>query len=53
LLATFILMRPDAVAGWFGVPHEQRYWMYLIGLAVFGVVYLLQRPRILKVVAPA
>jgi len=53
LLATFILMRPDAVAGWFGVPHEQRYWMYLIGLAVFGVVYLLQRPRIQKVVAPA
>jgi TRAP transporter 4TM/12TM fusion protein len=53
LLATFILMRPDAVAGWFGVAHEQRYWMYLIGLAVFGVVYLLQRPRIQKVVAPA
>lgn len=53
LLATFILMRPDAVAGWFGVPHEQRYWMYLIGLAVFGVVFLLQRPRIAKVAAPA
>ena len=53
LLATFILMRPDAVAGWFGVPHEQRYWMYLIGLAVFGVVLLLQRPRIPKVAAPA
>lgn len=53
LLATFILMRPDAVAGWFGVAHDQRYWMYLIGLAVFGVVFLLQRPRIQKVVAPA
>lgn len=53
LLATFILMRPDAVAGWFGVAHDQRYWMYLIGLAVFGVVFLLQRPRIPKAAVPA
>ncbi|MCK4822823.1 DUF3394 domain-containing protein, partial [bacterium] len=53
LLATFILMRPDAVAGWFGVAHDQRYWMYLIGLAVFGVVFLLRRPRIPKAAVPA
>ncbi|MFC1533211.1 TRAP transporter permease [Thermodesulfobacteriota bacterium] len=46
LAVTFIMMRPDAIASWLGVPHGQRYWMYLIGLAVFGLVYLLQRPRI-------
>ena len=51
--ATFILMRPDAIASLAGIPHGQRYWMYLVGLAVFGVVYLLQRPRIPKVAAPA
>jgi TRAP-type uncharacterized transport system fused permease subunit len=48
--ATYILMRPDSVARLVGMPHEQRYWMYLVGLAVFGLVYLLQRPR---VTAPA
>jgi TRAP transporter 4TM/12TM fusion protein len=51
--ATFILMRPDAIASLIGMPHGQRYWMYLVGLAVFGVVYLLQRPRIPRVAAPA
>lgn len=45
LLVTFALMRPDAVAGWMGIPHEQRYWVYPMGLAVFGILYLLQRPR--------
>ena len=49
LAVTFILMRPDQMASWFGVPHEQRYWMYLIGLALYGVIYILQRPRIPKV----
>ncbi|MFY9940723.1 MAG: TRAP transporter permease [Desulfobacterales bacterium] len=46
LLVTFILMRPDAVAPVVGLPHEQRYWTYLIGLAIFGLLYLMQRPRI-------
>ena len=53
LAVTFTLMRPDAVAGWFGVPHGERYWMYPIGLALFGLIYLLQRPRIAKAPAPA
>jgi len=48
LAVTFTLMRPDAVAGWFGIPHGERYWMYPIGLAIFGLVYLIQRPRIAK-----
>ncbi|GBC61601.1 DUF3394 domain-containing protein [Desulfonema ishimotonii] len=45
---TFILMRPDAVAPLIGLPHEQRYWAYPVGLALFGILYLMQRPRIPK-----
>ena len=51
LCVTFILMRPDAVSSWIGLPHDQRYWVYPIGLAIFGLLYLLQRPRIPKAVA--
>jgi TRAP-type uncharacterized transport system fused permease subunit len=46
LTVTLILMRPDLIAQWLGVAHDQRYWMYPLGLAFFGIVYLLQRPRI-------
>jgi hypothetical protein len=42
-------MRPDLIASLIGVPHEQRYYTYLIGLALYGVIYLIQRPRIPKV----
>jgi TRAP transporter 4TM/12TM fusion protein len=49
LFVTLNLMRPDLIAGWIGLPHDQRYWTYLIGLAVFGVLYLMQRPRAPKV----
>ena len=45
LFVTLNLMRPDLIARWVGLPHEQRYWTYLIGLALFGVLYLMQRPR--------
>jgi TRAP transporter 4TM/12TM fusion protein len=48
LFVTLNLMRPDLIAGWVGLPQDQRYWTYLIGLAVFGVAYILQRPRIPK-----
>jgi len=54
LCVTFSLMRPDAVSSFIGLAHDQRYWTYLIGLAIFGVLYLLQRPRMPKTVsAPA
>lgn len=46
LLVTIILMRPDLVASLTGIPHEQRYWAYPIGLAILGMIYLMQRPRI-------
>jgi TRAP transporter 4TM/12TM fusion protein len=48
LCVTVILMRPDAVSSWVGLPHDQRYWAYPIGVAIFGLLYLLQRPRIPK-----
>jgi TRAP-type uncharacterized transport system fused permease subunit len=53
LFVTLNLMRPDLIAGWLGLPHDQRYWTYLIGLAVFGLLFLMQRPRIAKAVAAA
>ncbi|MEJ2164453.1 MAG: TRAP transporter fused permease subunit, partial [Desulfobacterales bacterium] len=51
LFVTLNLMRPDLIAGWIGLPYEQRYWTYLIGMAVFGLIYLLQRPRAPKLEA--
>ncbi len=48
LCVTFILLRPDAVAAWIGLPHDQRYWTYPIGLAIYGLLYVMQRPRIPK-----
>lgn len=47
LFVTLVMMRPGLLAGWLGVAHEQRYWMYFFGLAIFLVVYLLQRHRAL------
>jgi len=48
LSVTLILMRPDMIASWLGMPQDQRYWTYLIGLAIFGLLYLMQRPRMPK-----
>ena len=51
LCITFILMRPDAISSWVGLPYDQRYWVYPIGLALFGLLYFLQRLRIPRAVA--
>ncbi len=48
LAATLVLMRPDLIASWLGMPHDQRYWTYLIGLGIMGLLYLMQKPRIQK-----
>jgi TRAP transporter 4TM/12TM fusion protein len=48
LCVTLSLMRPDLIASWMGIPHGQRYWTYIIGLAIFGLLYLMQRPRMPK-----
>ncbi len=52
LCVTLILMRPDLISSFLGIGHGQRYWCYLIGLALLGLLYVMQRPRIPKV-APA
>ena len=49
LCVTFILMRPDQISAWLGIAHNQRYWAYPVGLAVYGFLYLMQRPRIPKI----
>jgi TRAP transporter 4TM/12TM fusion protein len=51
LCVTLILMRPDLIASLMGIPHEQRYWAYVLGMALFGFIYVLQRPRMPKPVA--
>jgi TRAP transporter 4TM/12TM fusion protein len=43
LVATVIMLRPDFTAGVVGI--SQKYFMYGVGLAVIGLVYVLQRPR--------
>ncbi len=53
LFVTLNLMRPDLIARWVGLPHGQRYWTYLIGLGLFGALYLMQRPRTPKPVTAA
>lgn len=46
LSITFMMMRPDAVSSWIGLPFDQRYWVYPMALVLFGLLYLMQRPRI-------
>ncbi|KPA11236.1 TRAP-type uncharacterized transport system, fused permease component [Candidatus Magnetomorum sp. HK-1] len=45
LSVTLTLMRPDLISQWIGLPHDQRYWAYPLGLAMFGGIYLLQLMR--------
>ena len=45
LAVTLILFRPDLIARWLGVPHEQRYWTAVLGLALFFGIYAWQRFR--------
>jgi TRAP transporter 4TM/12TM fusion protein len=51
LFITIVMMRPALIASWIGLPYDQRYWVCFIGLAVFGLLYLMQRPRIPKAIA--
>ncbi|MFY9704739.1 MAG: TRAP transporter permease [Desulfobacterales bacterium] len=48
LTVTVILMRPGLIASWVGIPFEKRYYVYLMGIALWGLVYLMQRPRVPK-----
>jgi len=53
LSVTLSLMRPDLIAQWLGMGQDQRYWTYLIGLAVFTLLYVMQRPRMAKAAVAA
>jgi TRAP transporter 4TM/12TM fusion protein len=48
LCVTFILMRPDQIAKWLGMAHDQRYWTYLIGVVLFLALYIGQKHRASK-----
>ncbi|MEN8210245.1 MAG: TRAP transporter permease [Thermodesulfobacteriota bacterium] len=48
LCVTICAMRPDAVASLVGLPHDQRYYIYPVALLIFGLLYLMQRPRMPK-----
>lgn len=45
LSVTFILMQPQRIAQWIGLAHNQRYWTYLLGLALFAFLFFLQKMR--------
>ena len=45
LTVTICAMRPDAIASLVGLPHDQRYYIYPVALILFGILYLLQKPR--------
>jgi TRAP transporter 4TM/12TM fusion protein len=45
LAVTLILMRPDLIATLIGIGQDQRYWTYLIGLGLFGLLFVFQRVR--------
>lgn len=47
LAVTLIMMRPALPAEWLGLPHK--YYAYILGAAVYGGVYLLQRSRVASV----
>lgn len=53
LAVTLTLMRPGMIASWIGIPYDQRYYAYLVGLALWGLLYLMQRPRMPKLPHPA
>jgi TRAP transporter 4TM/12TM fusion protein len=48
LSITICAMRPDAVASLVGLPHDQRYYIYPVALIIFGILYLMQKPRMPK-----
>ncbi len=46
LFITYLLMRPDSFARIIGMPHEQRYYVYILGLLIFGGLFLVQKYRV-------
>jgi TRAP transporter 4TM/12TM fusion protein len=44
-MVSIIMFRPGAVAGWLGIAYEKRYYTFLIGLAVYLLIYFTQKYR--------
>ncbi|MFP4379192.1 MAG: TRAP transporter permease [Candidatus Sumerlaeia bacterium] len=45
LAVTFIMFRPDLIAKWIGLPQSQRYYSWLIGLAIIAGLFISQKLR--------
>ncbi len=45
---TLIMLQPRLIAQWCGMAPENRYWAYLIGIAVLVLLYLLQKRRVAR-----
>jgi TRAP-type uncharacterized transport system fused permease subunit len=45
LCVTLVMLRPDLISAWLGLAHDQRYWVYPVGLFVYGALFLMQRQR--------
>ncbi|MEN8906790.1 MAG: TRAP transporter permease [Clostridiales bacterium] len=48
LVITLIMLRPDLIAKLIGIPNSQRYWTYLIGMLIYGIMYIVQKFRMPK-----
>jgi len=46
LVVTMMMLRPDFTAFLAGVDYEMRFWMYLPGLALMGLIYFVQKFRV-------
>jgi TRAP-type uncharacterized transport system fused permease subunit len=46
LCVTVMMLRPDAVATWWGMGSDLRYWIYLPGIILYGMIFLWQRKRV-------
>ncbi|HDZ90194.1 MAG TPA: DUF3394 domain-containing protein, partial [Deltaproteobacteria bacterium] len=46
LAAAFILFHPGGIAPLVNLDHSMRYWLFPVGLVIYGLVVLLQKIRI-------
>ncbi|WP_025209445.1 TRAP transporter permease [Hippea sp. KM1] len=46
LFASWVLFNPAGILHWLHLPNDMKYYMYFIGLAVMGLLYLEQKMRI-------
>jgi TRAP-type uncharacterized transport system fused permease subunit len=50
LAASVILFYPAIVTKIFNLDHSVRYYMYLVGIVVYGIAYVIQKSRIRGVI---